>query len=52
VPVTVDIKPKVNALVDGKARHQPVLVVDMRAQWAYPIGRENMVLMVIHSLVE
>ena len=47
-PVVGHVKPQVNALVDGEARHQSVLVVNMRSQRTYAIGRKDMILIVFH----
>ena len=37
------IEPKVHALINGKPRHQPVLVIHMRAQRADAVGGEDVV---------
>ena len=42
--VLPDIEPQVHTLINGEPRHQPVLVVHMRAQRADAVGGENMVL--------
>ena len=39
--VLPDIEPKVHALINGKPRHQPVLVIHMRAQRADAVGGED-----------
>lgn len=39
-----DIEPKVDTLVDGKARDQAMLMVYMGAQRAHPVWGEYMVL--------
>ena len=41
--IITHIKPQVHALVDGEARHQSMLVVHMRSQRTYPVGREDMI---------
>ena len=38
VPVGAGSEPQVYAFVDGESCHQTMLVVDMCAQWTYPIG--------------
>ena len=38
------VKPKVHALINSKPRHQPVLVIHMRAQRADAVGGEDVVL--------
>ena len=42
--VLPDIEPKVHALINSKPRHQPMLVIHMRAQRADAVGGEDVVL--------
>lgn len=46
--VVADVKPKVDALVDGEAGHQSVLVVYVSAEGADTIGGKDVILVVIH----
>ena len=41
-------EPQVYALVYSKTRHQTMLVIHMRPQWANPIWAENMILVLFH----
>ena len=43
VTVVGRTEPQVDTLVDGKARHQTMLVVDVRTYRTDAIGRENMI---------
>jgi hypothetical protein len=42
--ILADIEMKVDTLVDSKSRHQPVLMVHMRAQRAYTIRGKDVIL--------
>ena len=44
------IEPQVDTLVDGKARHQSVLVVDMSAQGTHTIRGEDMMLHIFYLM--
>ncbi len=48
--VLADIEPKVNTLIDGKARYEAVLVVNVRANGAYTIRGKYVILVFIHKL--
>ena len=38
-----DIEPQIHPLINSKPRHQPMLVIHMRAQRAYAVGGEDVV---------
>ena len=38
-----DLEPQIHALINSKPRHQPMLVIHMRAQRAYAVGGEDVV---------
>lgn len=39
-----NVEPQVDTLINGKTRHQAMLVIDMRTQRAHTVGRKNMIL--------
>ena len=41
--VLPDIEPQIHPLINSKPRHQPMLVIHMRAQRAYAVGGEDVV---------
>lgn len=46
--VVADVKPQVDALVDGESGHQAVLVVYVSAEGADTVGGKDVVSVVIH----
>ena len=49
--VLTDIELEVDTLIDGKARHQSMLVVHMCTQRAHTVWGENMIL-IVHIISE
>jgi hypothetical protein len=48
MPIVVHIKPEVNAFVNGKSRHQAMLMVNMGTYGTYPVRGENVIFIVCH----
>jgi hypothetical protein len=46
--VVVDVEPEVDTLINGKTCDQSMLMIDVSAQGTNTIGRENMILILLH----
>ena len=51
MPVIVRRKPKIYSFVNSKTGYQTMLVIHMRPNRTYPIGSENMILIIHKYLI-